>query len=347
MRIFGDGKKRRELCQREENAAAALLEKLRRVSEELTARGVFVRRQTNLNTAEISPMGVGGTCAAAFYPDTLATFTELITALKKAEIPYAVLGSAANVLIPDGSEEAENGGAGGGYLLRGALVFTKYLRSIAVDGESVFAFCGVTGAELLYRTRAANLSGAEFLEGIPCTAGGATYMNAGAGGKHVSDILESALVYGDGDMRVYTAKECGFSYKESAFMKRGEAILGITLRLKKSSPAAVEAAISRAKEARAHLPRGKSLGCVFKNPPSLTAGENRISAGKLIESAGMKGRRAGGAEVSKKHANFIVNEGGATYKDVRSLIEEVRRAVYEMQGVRLEEEIRYLDDLWK
>ena len=84
MRIFGDGKKRRELCQREENAAAALLEKLRRVSEELTARGVFVRRQTNLNTAEISPMGVGGTCAAAFYPDTLATFTELITALKKA-----------------------------------------------------------------------------------------------------------------------------------------------------------------------------------------------------------------------------------------------------------------------
>ena len=112
MRIFGDGKKRRELCQREENAAAALLEKLRRVSEELTARGVFVRRQTNLNTAEISPMGVGGTCAAAFYPDTLATFTELITALKKAEIPYAVLGSAANVLIPDGSEEAENGGAG-------------------------------------------------------------------------------------------------------------------------------------------------------------------------------------------------------------------------------------------
>lgn len=224
MRIFGDGKKRRELCQREENAAAALLEKLRRVSEELTARGVFVRRQTNLNTAEISPMGVGGTCAAAFYPDTLATFTELITALKKAGIPYAVLGSAANVLIPDGSEEAENGGAGGGYLLRGALVFTKYLRSIAVDGESVFAFCGVTGAELLYRTRAANLSGAEFLEGIPCTAGGAAYMNAGAGGKHVSDILESALVYGDGDMRVYTAKECGFSYKESAFMKRGEAI---------------------------------------------------------------------------------------------------------------------------
>ena len=172
-------------------------------------------------------------------------------------------------------------------------------------------------------------------------------MNAGAGGKHVSDILESALVYGDGDMRVYTAKECGFSYKESAFMKRGEAILGITLRLKKSSPAAVEAAISRAKEARAHLPRGKSLGCVFKNPPSLTAGENRISAGKLIESAGMKGRRAGGAEVSEKHAHFIVNEGGATYKDVRSLIEEVRRAVYETQGVRLEEEIRYLDDLWK
>ena len=331
--------------------------RIARFCESLAARGVFVRRQSDLVTAEISPIGIGGTCAAAFYPDTLASLTELVSALKKAKIPYAVLGSAANVLIPDGSETGATVGStvgaagaiqnGGKYLLRGAIVFTKYLRSLAIDGESVFAFCGVTGAELLYKVREANLAGAEFLEGIPCTAGGAAYMNAGAGGRHMCDVVESVLAYGDGDMRVYTAKECGYAYKKSAFMDSGEIILGVTLRLKKSSSAAVEAGAARAREARAHLPKGKSLGCVFKNPPPLVAGERRISAGALIEQAGMKGRKIGGAAVSETHANFIVNEGGATYENVRSLIEEVRRAVYETHGVRLEEEIRYLNDLWR
>lgn len=332
------------------NFGGELRDRIARVCEELALRGVFVRRQTDLCTAEISAIGIGGTCAAAFYPDTLASLTELVSALKKAKIPYAVLGSAANVLIPDGSETDDAAGVsanGEKYILRGAIVFTKYLKSLAIDGESVFAFCGVTGAELLYRTREAGLTGAEFLEGIPCTAGGAAYMNAGAGGRHVSDILESVLAYGDGDMRVYTAKECGYGYKKSAFMESGEIILGITLRLKKSSSAAVEAGVARAKEARAHLPRGKSLGCVFKNPPPLVAGERGISAGELIEQAGMKGKKIGGAEVSEKHANFIINAGGATYRNVRSLIEEVRRAVYETHGVRLEEEIRYLDGLWR
>ena len=330
-----------------------LLVRIARVCESLAARGVFVRRQSDLVTAEISPIGIGGACAAAFYPDTLASLTELVSALKKAKIPFAVLGSAANVLIPDGSETgATDGAAGifpndGKYLLRGAIVFTKYLRSLAIDGESVFAFCGVTGAELLYKVREANLAGAEFLEGIPCTAGGAAYMNAGAGGRRMSDVVESVLAYGDGDMRVYTAKECGYAYKKSVFMDSGEIILGITLRLKKSSSAAVEASAARTREARAHLPKGKSLGCVFKNPPPLVAGERRISAGALIEQAGMKGRKIGGAAISALHANFIVNEGGATYEDVRSLIEEVRRAVYETHGVRLEEEIRYLNDLWR
>ncbi len=339
-----------------ENFGIELREKIARVCEELASRGVFVRRQSDLVTAEISPIGIGGRCAAAFYPDTLASLTELVSALKRAQIPYAVLGSAANVLIDDGSEyDFAGGGASrgaggdtkGGFVLRGAIVFTKYLRSLAIDGESVFAFCGVTGAELLYRVREANLAGAEFLEGIPCTAGGAAYMNAGAGGRHVSDILESVLAYGDGDMRVYTAKECRYSYKKSAFTDSGEIILGVTLRLKKSGAAAVEAGAARAREARANLPKGKSLGCVFKNPPPLAAGERRISAGALIDEAGLKGRKIGGAAVSEKHANFIINEGGATYKDVRLLIEEVRRAVYETHGVRLEEEIRYINDLWQ
>ena len=95
------------------------------------------------------------------------------------------------------------------------------------------------------------------------------------------------------------------------------------------------------------MPAGKSLGCIFKNPLPQTAGDRRISAGLLIEKAGWKGKREGGAKISEEHANFIINDGGATYENVKKLIRNVRRDVSEKQGVRLEEEIRYLGDLWQ
>ena len=307
-----------------------------RACAKLADRGVFISRRQNFDLSAVSPMGIGGRVAAAFFPDTLAGLTELINRLKAADLPFALLGTASNVLIPDKSEA-----------LQGAAVFTKRLRSVAVDGESVFAFCGVTGAEFLRKTLAAGLTGAEFLEGIPCSIGGATYMNAGANGRHISDIAESVLAYGNGEMRVYTHSDCRFAYKDSAFMKNGDTVLGVTFRLKKSTPEAVAENLRLSREKRAELPKGKSLGCIFKNPPPRVKGERRISAGLLIEQAGMKGVSAGGARVSEQHANFIVNEGGATYADVRELIEKIRASVYETHGVRLEEEIRYFTDLWQ
>lgn len=310
--------------------------RLLRSCANLADRGVFIPRRHNFDLSKVSSIGVGGTAEAAFYPDTLAGLTELIVELKKANIPFALLGTAANVLIPDKCEE-----------LRGAVIFTRQLRSLAVDGENVFVFCGVTGAEFLQRTLAAGLTGAEFLEGIPCSIGGATYMNAGANGRHVSDILESVLAFGKGEMRVYSQRECRFSYKDSAFMHSGETILGVTFRLKKSTREAVEENLRLSREKRAALPKGRSLGCIFKNPPPLGKDERRISAGLLIEKAGMKGVNIGGARVSRQHGNFIINEGGATYRDVCELIDKIRIRVYETQGVLLQEEIRYLKDLWQ
>ena len=172
-------------------------------------------------------------------------------------------------------------------------------------------------------------------------------MNAGANGRHVSDILESVLAFGKGEMRVYSQRECRFSYKDSAFMHSGETILGVTFRLKKSTREAVEENLRLSREKRAALPKGRSLGCIFKNPPPLGKDERRISAGLLIEKADMKGIKIGGARVSRQHGNFIINEGGATYRDVCELIDKIRIRVYETQGVLLQEEIRYLKDLWQ
>lgn len=321
-------------CNGGENAD--LTTRFMRSCANLAARGVFIGRRQNLDLSKVSSIGVGGTILLAFYPDTLAGLTELIDELKKADLRFALLGTASNVLFPDDGEE-----------LKGAAIFTKHLRSLAIDGGNVFAFCGVTGAEFLQKTLAAGLTGAEFLEGIPCSIGGATYMNAGANGRHISDILESVLAYGNGEMHVYTQRECRFSYKDSAFMHSGETILGVTLRLKKATSETVAENLRLLREKRAELPKGKSLGCIFKNPLSPDNGERRVSAGRLIEQSGMKGVKAGGARVSERHANFIINEGGATYRDVCELIETVRGKVYETQGVKLEEEIRYLKDMWQ
>lgn len=173
-------------------------------------------------------------------------------------------------------------------------------------------------------------SGAEFLAGIPCSVGGAVFMNAGAHGKHISDILESALVYKEGRIRVTSAAECEYSYKHSVFMRDGSVILGASFVLRTQTGKRWQKA-GRISRKTQKASAGRSMGCTFKNPPAETAG-------KLIEGAGLKGLRVGGAVISTEHANFIINEGGATSADVRALINLIKNAVFARYGVELEEE---------
>lgn len=142
--------------------------------------------------------------------------------------------------------------------LPGVIVFTKNLASLAVDGENIFAFAGVKGRDLVTTATAAGLTGAEFLTGIPCSVGGATYMNAGAKGRHVSDAIESVLSYGTGEMRVRSVSECAFGYKDSVFMKNGEIILGVTFRLKRAGVSLAEANVKIAAEARKNCLRERA-----------------------------------------------------------------------------------------
>lgn len=273
-------------------------------------------------TARHASIGVGGLAPIAFYPSGVAEAIGILSRLEKKNIPYRVLGNMTNVLPPDqGIEEA--------------YVITRRMRKMDV-GEKLFAEAGVMSGALVHACMGHGLGGVEFLVGIPCTVGGAAFMNAGVQGRYMNDVLESVLVYESGEVKTLPVSECGYAYKESVFMHGKKVILGATFRLKKTGAKSVAEKRAEYLRRRANLPVGKSMGCVFKNP----SGQ---SAGKLIEGAGLKGLRLGGAYVSEQHANFIINGGGATASEIEKLIQVIKNAVRAQYGIELEEEIRYLD----
>ena len=271
--------------------------------------------------AQNSSIGCGGTAAAAFYPRTQTELRDLLARLQSDGIAFYVLGNLTNVLPLD--EDVEK-----------VVISTKKLSGLQI-GEQVFAEAGLKSGNLLRACRNANKSGVEFLTGIPCTLGGALYMNAGVNGKYIAEIVESVLVLRDGKKVVLPVSECGYGYKESVFMHSKDIILGATLRLTESDKRNIIETEKEYLKRRQHLPKGKSMGCVFKNPKGLFAGG-------LIEQAGLKGKRIGGAKISETHANFILNEDGATSKDIQALIQLIKREVEKKCNVLLREEIRYL-----
>ena len=277
--------------------------------------------ETPFDMAKHSTIGCGGKATIAFCPQSVAEAKALLSKLDTDKIPYQVVGNMSNVLPPD-----EGTGI--------PLVRTKNLNGVTV-GDGAFVYAGVTSSALLAICKRNQKSGAEFLNGIPCTLGGALFMNAGAGGVYISEIVDNVLVYQKGKTKILSVKDCHYAYKHSVFMGDGGVILGASLRLTNATEKEIEEKENHFKARRAHLPKGKSMGCVFKNPQ----GE---SAGALIEKSGLKGLRVGGAVVSDKHANFILNDKGATAKDIKTLISLVKNAVRSQYNVLLEEEIRYI-----
>ena len=274
---------------------------------------------SELNFSKCSTIGVGGV-ARSVYP---RSFTELMTAVdgcQRLNIPFRVLGKMSNVLPP----QADNGTV---------YIVTTRLCDITM-GDSPLAYAGASVNAFLQGCKRQGKSGAEFLAGIPCTVGGAAYMNAGVSGHYFSDIVRSVIVYENGELKTYSKDACEYAYKHSRFMTGG-IILAVVFDLKQSTPFDVEARIRDFLGRRRGLPKGKSMGCVFKNPTD-------NAAGLLLDGAGLKGVRVGGAVVADEHANFIINDRGATVEDVTALIQLMRRAVYDKYGVMLQEEICYL-----
>ncbi len=272
--------------------------------------------------ARHSTVGCGGLAPIGVYPRSEEELTAIIQRLQERNVGFYVLGNLSNVLPPEGNSEK-------------AVICTGRMTKIIALQSGVYAEAGVMSGVLMRALRQMGYSGAEFLTGIPCTLGGALYMNAGAGGKYISEIVDSVRVYRDGEVIELPVKACEYAYKHSVFMDRNDVVLGGTLRLRKTDAQTALAEQQRWQEKRAHLPKGKSMGCIFKNPPNVAAGE-------LIEKSGLKGLRVGGAKVSEEHANFIINDKAATPNDIIALIKIIQNGVFRQYGILLEEEIRYL-----
>ena len=276
----------------------------------------------------ITSFRIGGNADLVVYPADAKAFVFALDAARQNNVPYIVIGNGSNTLASDK-----------GY--RGVVFVTTDMRKVQIDGEYLTGGCGVLLGSVGTNASTAGLSGAEFANGIPGTLGGAVYMNAGAYGGQLSDIVCSTECYDldSGALLTLDNAAQNFGYRHSVFMEKNYIILSSTLKLTKGDPEAIRAKMNELLQCRREKQplTYPSAGSVFKRP------EGHF-AGKLIEDAGLKGMRVGGAVVSVKHAGFIVNLGDATASDVLSLIELIRKKVYKLYGVKLECEIRFVGE---
>lgn len=285
---------------------------------EMFVSGLDVKK--DLDTSRICSFRAGGKISLAVYPKTPGDLRLLVS-----DTPYTILGGMTDVAVSDDGYD-------------GTVVFSSALRGVEVDGDYAYIGSGERLPKVATTLTALGYSGLENLIGIPGTVGGATFMNAGAFGRTMGELVEEVVVFDLSSGESYRLKkeELIFSYRRSSIRENRELITGVKLRLKESSPEKTvplaEEYKRRRKETQPTLP---SLGSTFKNPL-------RTSAGALIDKVGLKGVRWGGAEVSELHANFIVNREDALVSDLIKLKNEVKRKVFDECGVMLEEEIKIL-----
>jgi UDP-N-acetylmuramate dehydrogenase len=301
------------------------------------ALGTEIQRRIGAKTSRDEPlarfttMRVGGPADLFVTAHNRMELRALIRFARSRAVPHVVLGRGSNVVISDRG-------------IRG-LVIQDRAEGSRIDGDRYVAEAGVPMARAATETQKAGLTGLEFGLAIPGTVGGAVWANAGAHESEVAAILESAdVLASDGTEARLAAAELALAYRDSRLKHRPEGgpaewVLAATFRL---APAPADTIKERLDDIRrwrqAHQPLGlPSAGSVFRNPDG-------DSAGRLIDAAGLKGTRIGGAVVSEKHANFIVNDQKGTAADVRRLGDRVADEVERVHGVRLEYEIVFLGD---
>lgn len=277
-----------------------------------------MRRHTSLR--------IGGPADVFIEPKNIESLRNVTEISRRHGIELFPLGGGTNVLVRDGG-------------IRGVVVSTAGLKKITTNDEgetvSVYAGAGLRLQRLVELSAREGLSGIEGLAGIPGRVGGAVCGNAGAFGREIKDVLVSvSLLDSSGEIIDLSAGEAGLKYRNSS-LPRGSIILGAELRLGKDAPASVSRRTKDyLKQKKERQPLGQwSAGCVFKNPSQETP------AGRLIDEAGLKGRKTGDVEVSPRHANFFINGGNGTADEFLRLMEAVAKAVNEMFGVQLEPEI--------
>ncbi len=268
----------------------------------------------------------GGNADYAFFPRTREEMKNALDFIKEEGLPYYIVGKGSNLLVADDG-------------FRGVVVFTTSMCETSFENNVVVADAGVSLTSLARQAGRMGLSGMECLCGIPGTVGGAVYMNAGAYGGEMKDITVSSEYLENGEFHTLEGDAQGFSYRQSAYSGSDRIIVSARLRLTEDDPERIKAReedyLSRRREKQPlEYP---SAGSTFKRYPGRFTGQ-------MIEEAGLKGLRIGGASVSEKHAGFIVNDKNATASDIVSLIRLVRERVFEKHGVVIECEVKYLSE---
>ena len=291
------------------------------------------RLQENVKLSNYTTAHAGGVADALLIAQDMHELEDAVQLLWQHNLCFQILGSGSNVLISDlGMRE---------------VIIINRARNIKVDAQhtppSVWAESGANFGAIARQVALRGLSGLEWANSIPGTIGGAVYGNAGAHGSDMQhDLILAEILHRTHGKQVWTCEQMEFSYRSSILKRNpGQAvILAARLRLQASTPEEVKNQMDSFRERRkATQPTGASLGSMFKNPPG-------DYAGRLIEAAGLKGARIGGAHVSNMHANFFLNDKEATAQDIYQLIQLVQSTVEEKFGIKLELEVELLGE-WK
>ena len=299
--------------------------------------------KVNEPLAKHTTFKIGG--PADFFVTVSAT-ADLVGLLKFLDgegVAYFILGGGSNMLVRD---EGFQG-----------VVVNIQTDQINISDTDVVADAGVVTVHLAQETVKAGLNGFEWGVGVPGTIGGAVRGNAGAMGGEMKDVISSVDVYRDGEVVTFSYDDCEFDYRHSIFKNQPGVVLRAHLRLKKTEDIAGKKKMIEFLQYRNKTqPQGfASTGCIFKNVefvpgkqqfafdvPEEFIKKGKISAGWLVEKAGMKGAQVGQAQVSPVHGNFIVNLGGASAHDVLTLVEQIKEKVYDTSGIELHEEIQII-----
>jgi UDP-N-acetylmuramate dehydrogenase len=299
------------------------LEVYRKASEAL---GKKLKQKTVL--APYTTFRIGGKADLFFLAEKPEELIFAVRTARKLSLPFFVLGGGSNVLISDSGFKG--------------LVIKNECRQVWIEEKKVTCQSGVLLTDVVNLTCQHSLSGLEFAAGIPGTVGGAIRGNAGAFGESIADILERAVVLSpNGEIKEVDRDFFQFGYRQSILKRTGEVLLSATFQLKSRNNEQIEKKIEDNLQKREErLPwREKSAGCFFKN---IVQSETKISAGLLLDRMGAKGMREGGAEVSTKHANFLINSGNARADDIVRLARKLKSKVKEKYDIDLEEEVVYI-----
>ncbi|MGX7064442.1 UDP-N-acetylmuramate dehydrogenase [Enterococcus cecorum] len=269
----------------------------------------------------------GGPADFLAFPKSVTEVKALLEECLQNNLPWMVLGNASNLIVRDGG-------------IRGLVIMLEKLNHIEVKGNQITSQAGAKLIDTTYVALEHHLTGFEFACGIPGSIGGAVFMNAGAYGGEIKDVFVSCeVLYPDGQIKTLSAKEMAFSYRHSAIQKQHCIVLSATFALQAGNYAEIKAKMDELTHLRASKQplEYPSCGSVFKRPVG-------HYTGPLIEQAGLKGMTIGGAQVSEKHAGFIVNINHATATDYVNLIQYIQKVIKEKFDVTLETEVRIIGE---